>query len=271
MYEHCKLIVMRWLTLFVLVVVTFAGASAQAQGEDPSLLVDTVVIDPGHGGIDAGCTSNGVMEKDIVLAIALKLGKYIKQNLDGVEVIYTRTTDRFVKLYKRAEIANKNDADVFISLHVNASSYSYVHGAETFCMGVDKSEENLKVAKRENSVVLMEENYKKNYKNFDPKSPESHILFSMQQNNNLEQSLNLAANMQHQFDDRVNRTNRGVKQAGFVVLYKTTMPSVLVEAGFLTNPSERRYLTSDRGQTYIASGLFRAFRNYRKTMNEKLN
>lgn len=254
------------LGVFMLVSTAF-----QSYSGDPSLAIDTIVIDPGHGGIDAGCTSNGVMEKDVVLSIALKLGKYIKENLDGVEVIYTRKTDKFVKLYKRAEIANKNNADVFISLHANAAHETYVHGAETFCMGVNKSKENLKVAKRENSVVLLEENYEKNYENYDPKSPESHILYAMQQNNNLEQSLNLASNMQHQFEHRVKRHNRGVKQAGFVVLYRTTMPSILVETGFLTNPAERRYLTSDRGQTYIASGIFRAFRNYRRTMNNKLN
>lgn len=255
----------------LLVILMLVSSAFYSYSGDPSLRIDTVVIDPGHGGIDPGCTSHGVMEKDVVLSIALKLGKYIKENLKGVEVIYTRKTDKFVKLYKRAEIANKNNADVFISLHANASQYKHVNGSETFCMGVNKSEENLKVAKRENSVVLLEENYEKNYKNYNPKSPESHILYAMQQNNNLQQSLKVASNIQHQFDERVHRHNRGVKQAGFVVLYRTTMPSVLIETGFLTNPKERRYLTSERGQTYIASGIFRAFRNYRNTMNSKLN
>lgn len=262
---------MKKLTIGALLTVLVFGVTFRTHSNDPSLRIDTVVIDPGHGGIDAGCTSKGVMEKDVVLSIALKIGKYIKEKLDGVEVIYTRKTDKFVKLYRRAEIANKNNADVFISIHANASQYAHVHGTETYCMGVNKSKENLKVAKRENSVVLLEENYEKNYENFDPKSPESHILFSMQQNNNLEQSLKLASNMQHQFENRVKRHNRGVKQASFVVLYKTTMPSILIESGFLTNPGERRYLTSEQGQTYIASGLFRAFRDYRQSMNNEPN
>ncbi|PSR04409.1 MAG: N-acetylmuramoyl-L-alanine amidase [Bacteroidetes bacterium SW_10_40_5] len=231
--------------------------------------IDTIVIDPGHGGNDSGCRSNGIFEKDVVLAIGLKLGKIIKDNLPGVEVIYTRKKDKFLELWERAKIANKNKADVFISLHCNASSASYVKGTETFCMGIHKSEENLKVAKRENSVVLMEDNYKERYDGFDPTSPEGHIIFSLNQDANLQQSLKLASKIQHQFKERVSRKNRGVKQAGFVVLWKTTMPSVLIEAGFLTNPHERKYLTSELGQTYIASGIFRAVRNYKEAMEGK--
>ncbi len=261
---------MNWFKLFAFLAFLFVFSAFKPLNE-PTLKVDTVVIDPGHGGYDSGCQSGGVMEKDVVLDIGLKLGKIIKEHLDDVEVIYTRKKDKFLELYERAQIANRNNADVFISLHVNASSSARVYGTETFAMGVHKSEENLKVAKRENSVVLMEENYEENYEHFDPKSPESHILFNLQQNNNLDQSLNLASNIQHQFDERVNRHNRGVKQAGFVVLWKTTMPSVLVEAGFLTNPKERQYLTSEKGQVYIASGIFRAFRNYKEAMNKKLN
>ncbi len=261
---------MKWFKLFTLLATFFVFGSFKPLN-DPTLKVDTVVIDPGHGGYDSGCRSAGVMEKDIVLSIALKLGKIIKENLDDVEVIYTRKTDKFVELYERAKIANTNNADVFISLHVNAAGSSKVHGTESFAMGVDKSEANLKVAKRENSVVLMEDNYEKNYENYDPKSPESHIIFNLQQNKNLDQSLKLASNVQHQFDERVKRHNRGVKQAGFVVLYKTTMPSILIESGFLTNPAERKYLTSEKGQVYVASGIFRAFRNYKEEMNDKLN
>ena len=262
--------IMKWFKLTCLFAFLLIFGSFKPLNE-PSLKVDTVVIDPGHGGYDPGCRSHGVKEKDVVLAIGRKLGKYIKENLDDVEVIFTRKKDKFLELHERAEIANSNNADVFISLHVNAASLASVSGTETFAMGVHKSEANLKVAKRENSVVLMEENYEQHYENYDPKSPESHIIFNLQQNNNLDQSLHLASKVQHQFDERVKRGNRGVKQAGFVVLYQTTMPSVLIEAGFLTNPAEREYLTSEKGQDYIASGIFRAFRNYKEKMNDKLN
>lgn len=235
-----------------------------------SLKVDTIVIDPGHGGKDPGCQSHNIQEKKVVLDIGLKLGKIIKENLNDVNVIYTRKQDEFLKLRERSDIANKNQADVFLSLHCNAAQSSAIGGTETYAMGIKKSEDNLQVAKRENSVILMEENYEEHY-DFNPKSPEAHILSSLQQDNNLEQSLNLASKIEHQFNDRVQRHSRGVKQAGFVVLYRTTMPSVLVEMGFLTNPSDRQFLTSKKGQVYVASGLFRAFRNYKEEMNEGLN
>lgn len=228
--------------------------------------VKTVVIDAGHGGKDSGCLSSGIMEKDIVLSISLKLGKIIKEHLNDVQVTYTRKQDKFIELYERAAIANRHSADVFLSLHCNAANTTYVKGTETYVMGLHKSEKNLEVAKRENSVVLLEEDYEENYGGFDPTSPEGHIIFSLYQNVNLEQSLELASKIEHQFDDRAKRHSRGVKQAGFLVLWKSTMPSVLVETGFLTNPHERKFLTSGPGQDYIASAIFRAFRKYKNDL-----
>lgn len=225
--------------------------------------VTKVVIDPGHGGKDPGTSGKFSKEKDIVLDIALELGDIINEYLDDVEVIYTRKKDKFVPLDKRAEIANKNDADVFISLHVNSSISENTHGTETYVMGLHTSEKNLEVAKRENSVILMEENYKEKYEGFDPKSPESHILFSLYQNAHQGNSIRLGEKIQSQFKERVGRHSRGVKQAGFWVLWQTSMPSVLVEMGFLSNTNEEKYLNDDLGQTYIASGIFRAFRNYK--------
>ncbi|MBL0765142.1 N-acetylmuramoyl-L-alanine amidase [Marivirga atlantica] len=230
----------------------------------PSYKVDRIVIDAGHGGKDGGTFGAISKEKDVALQIATELGTIIKEYLPDVEVIYTRADDNFIELDERANIANKNGADLFISIHCNAVEYSNkVKGTETWVMGLHKSETNLNVAKRENSVILMEENYSEKYEGFDPNDPASHILFSLYQNAYLSNSLNLAEKIEFQFKKRVGRNSRGVKQAGFVVLYKSSMPSVLVETGFLSNPSEERYLNDDLGQTYIASGIFRAVRDYK--------
>ncbi|MDR6238327.1 N-acetylmuramoyl-L-alanine amidase [Aureibacter tunicatorum] len=232
--------------------------------------VKKVVIDAGHGGKDTGTSGANTQEKDIVLKIALKLGKLIKENLKDVEVIYTRTSDKFLTLENRAKMANKNGADLFISIHCNSEHTKTVKGAETFVMGLHTSEENLEVAKRENSVVLLEDDYHAKYAGYDPNSDESHILFSLFASSYLENSLNLAQKIQYQFKNRVGRRSRGVKQAGFVVLWQTSMPSVLVECGFLSNKSEEQYLNDPLGQTYIASGLFRAFRDYKEEL-ESIN
>lgn len=240
--------------------------SSAATLNDEKYYVSTVVIDPGHGGRDSGAQVGEVKEKDIALNISLQLGEYIKENLDGVEVIYTRTNDEFVELWERAEVANENDADAFISIHSNASNHSTVRGTETYCMGLHKSEENLEVAMRENKVILMEDDHEERYDGFDPTSPEDYIEFSMQQNVYLDRSLKLASNIETQFDERVNRKSRGVKQAGFLVLYRSSMPAVLVETGFLTNRNDRNFLASERGQTYMASAIFRAFRDYKEDL-----
>ncbi len=225
--------------------------------------VRTVVIDPGHGGRDPGAVGRKVKEKDIVLEISLKLGQYIEEYLDDVEVIYTRTTDEFVELHRRAQIANENKADLFISMHCNASPSSRAYGAETFVMGLHRSKENLEVAKKENASILYEDDYLETYDGYDPNSPEANIIFSMFQNAYLNQSLSMASLVQDQFRDRAGRNDRGVKQAGFLVLYNITMPGILVEAGFLSNPAEEKYLMTESGQAYIASAIFRAFRDYK--------
>ena len=221
-----------------------------------------VVIDAGHGGKDPGAVGANSYEKNITLAVALKTGEYIEKNLDNVTVIYTRKTDTFVELRDRAEIANKNNADLFISIHVNGTSSNRIQGTETFIMGLTRDRENIEVAMKENSVILLESDYSTKYENFDPTSPESYIMFTLMQNIYQQQSTNLASKIQGQFTNRVNRIDRGVKQAGFLVLYMTSMPSILTEIGFITNSAEERFLNSTEGQDYIASALFRACREY---------
>jgi len=235
-----------------------------------SYQVKKVVIDAGHGGKDPGCHGVGSKEKHITLGIALKLGRYIERNFEDVEVIYTRTTDKYIELKERANIANRNNADLFISVHCNAQPNGHsAHGTETYVMGLHKSDANLNVAKRENSVTLLEDNYEQSYDGFDPNAPESHIIFTLYQNAFLEQSIRFASLCEKQFVERAKRKSRGVKQAGFVVLYKTAMPSVLVESGYLTNRAEEKYLMQEEGQSYIASAMFRAFKEYKEEVEGK--
>lgn len=229
-----------------------------------------VVIDPGHGGRDSGAMGKNGKEKDIVLKIALKVGKYIEGNLENVEVIYTRTNDTFVELHKRAEVANSNNADLFISIHVNSNPNRKPYGTETYAMGLHKTKGNLDVAKKENSVIMIEEDYSTKYEGFDPNSTESYIIFSLMQNIYLDQSLVFASHVQNQFENRAKRNNRGVKQAGFLVLWKTTMPSVLVEAGFISNEEEEKYLMSEAGQDYLASAIYRAVKDFFKDNEENI-
>lgn len=226
--------------------------------------IRTVVIDPGHGGRDPGAVGKRSKEKDIVLKVALQTGTYINQYLPDVKVIYTRTKDEFIELHRRAAIANENNADVFISIHCNAIKSSAVHGAETFVMGEHRSQANLEVAKLENAAILLEENAEEEYGGFDPNSPEAYIAFTLYQSENKSQSIRLAQKVQEQFTTRVGRRDRSVQQAGFLVLYRTTMPSILVELGFITNPTEEAFLMSEQGQTYMASAIFRAFRDFKK-------
>jgi N-acetylmuramoyl-L-alanine amidase len=232
--------------------------------------VRTVVIDAGHGGHDPGTHGKSAKEKDVALKVALALGKTIKKFMPEVKVIYTRTTDKFIELHDRAGLANKNHADLFISIHCNAISNPAIFGTETYTLGLHKSEDNLEVAKRENSVILQEKNHEEKYEGFDPNSPMAHILLANYQSAYIENSLLLASHIETQFHKRVNRKSRGVKQAGFIVLWKTSMPSVLVEIGYLTNQTEERYLTSAANQEFIASGIFRAFRDYKQDI-ESMN
>lgn len=231
--------------------------------------VHTVVIDAGHGGQDPGAKGKFSHEKDVVLAIALKVGSLIEENMKDVKVIYTRNTDVFIPLHERADIANKHKADLFISIHANANPNKQVYGSETYVMGLHTNERNLEVAKKENDVIVLEDNYSSHYEGYDPNSSESFIIFSLMQNAFLDKSLSFATTIQSQMRNKAKRTDRGVKQAGFLVLWRTTMPSVLVETGFITNPAEEIYLNSDAGQNALASSIFKAFKNYKLKAEHK--
>src|SRR5674476_335625 len=228
-----------------------------------------IVIDPGHGGRDPGALGSSSREKDINLAIALKTGEYIQKYIKNSTVIYTRKDDSFVDLQERPKIANKVNADLFISIHTNYADSKKVMGAETYIMGTAKDQANLEVAMKENSVMLREEDHSTKYEGFDPKSSESYIMFSLTQKVFQEQSTNLASKVQTEFRERVNRNDRDVKQAGFWVLYKTKMPSILIELGFITNPTEEAYLNSKEGQDYLASSIYRACRDYLNEIDRK--
>ena len=228
--------------------------------------ISTVVIDAGHGGRDSGALGAISKEKDLNLTVALLVGDYIKKNCPDVTVIYTRERDVFVDLDERANIANRNNADVFISIHCNSidgKGASSAVGAETYVLGEHKNAANLAVAKKENASILYEEDADEKYGNFDLNSPEAYIALSLFQKEYLNQSIQLAANIQNQFTKRVGRKDRGVQQAGFLVLWKTAMPSVLIELGFISNASEERFLASEDGQSYMASAIYRAFRDFK--------
>jgi N-acetylmuramoyl-L-alanine amidase len=226
--------------------------------------IQTIVIDAGHGGKDSGALGRLTTEKSINLAVALKFGAYIEENLPDVKVVYTRKTDKFVELSQRAAIANRNKADVFISIHCNSTEgITSVNGAETFVMGESKNEANLNVAKKENAAILLEDNTDA-YDNFDPNSTEAYIIFSLSQSLYQSQSLSLADKVQKQFTKKVGRHDRGVQQAGFLVLWKTSMPSILVELGFINNMKEEQFLKSEKGQTQMALALYRAFEEYKR-------
>lgn len=225
--------------------------------------LNIVVIDAGHGGHDPGAVGAKSQEKDIVLTLALKLGKMIESNFSDVKVIYTRKTDEFIELYRRAQIANEIHADLFISLHINSNENPIPYGYETYVMGLHKSQANLEVAKKENAAILLEDNYKTSYDGFDPNSPEASIIFSLYQNAYLDQSLDLSMRIQQQFMKRIKSKDKGVKQAGFLVLYKTAMPAILIEAGFISNQNEEEYLNSEKGKTNIVLSIFEAFKEYK--------
>jgi N-acetylmuramoyl-L-alanine amidase len=232
--------------------------------------IRTVVIDAGHGGKDDGATGpTGKKEKNLALAVALKLGTYISENYPNVRVIYTRKTDVFVELYERAAIANRNKADLFISIHLNSSTDPLACGSEAWVLGLHRSESNLDVAKRENSVIKLEDQFENNYE-FDPNSEAGHIIMSMAQNAYLDQSITLAANVEDEFETKVKRKNRGVKQAGFMVLYKTAMPATLIELGFISNPDEEKFLANPEGQNLMAAAIFNAFKSYKERLYGQL-
>lgn len=224
-----------------------------------------VVIDAGHGGHDPGAIGKISKEKNINLNVALKVGNLIKNNCDDVKVIYTRSKDVFIPLGRRAEIANNAKADLFISIHTNAlANNRTAKGASTWTLGLAKSDANLEVAKRENSVILYESDYQTRYAGFNPNSAESYIIFEFMQDKYMEQSVHLASLMQKQFRHTCKRLDRGVHQAGFLVLKASAMPSILIELGFISTPEEERYLNSETGATTMAKGIYHAFLNYKR-------
>ena len=223
-----------------------------------------VVIDAGHGGHDPGAIGRISKEKNINLNVALKLGKQIQKNCPDVKVVYTRTRDVFIPLNRRAEIANDAKADLFISIHTNAlANNRTAKGASTWTLGLAKSDANLEVAKRENSVILYESDYKTRYAGFNPNSAESYIIFEFMQDKYMSQSVHLASLVQKHFRNTCRRVDRGVHQAGFLVLKASAMPSILVELGFISTPEEERYLNTDAGTGTLADGIFRAFLTYK--------
>ena len=261
-------IVIRITCLLLIIFTLLNGGGAMAQKAD-NRKNWVIVIDPGHGGRDPGALGSFSYEKDITLAVSLKTGELIERNISNVKVLYTRKTDTFVELADRANIANKNKADLFISIHANWHRLSSTYGAETYIMGHHKDQQNLEVAMKENEVILLEKDYSTRYEGFDPKSPESYIIFTLMQSAFFEQSTNLASKIQNQFREQIKRYDRGVKQAGFWVLYMTTMPCVLIELGFISNPSEEKYLNSKQGQDDLAMAIFNACRDYIEEVDKK--
>jgi len=244
-------------------------ASSMPKKKD-SDAVTRVVIDAGHGGKDPGNLGTGrykVTEKTIALNVALKVGNYIKEAYPDVEVMYTRSDDTFIPLHERTKFANTKGADIFISIHCDAFTREAARGAGSFVMGPAKTEANLRAAQKENAAILLEKDREENYEGFDPNSPEGLIELSLRQNAHIHQSLKFAKQVQDQMRTRVGREDRGVKQAPFWVISFTTMPSVLIELGFLTNKEDEDFLNSTTGQDYVASAVYRAFKDYKTEMD----
>lgn len=224
----------------------------------------TLVIDPGHGGHDSGAVGAYSKEKDINLAVALAFGKLVEENCPDVKVVYTRKTDVFIPLQGRADIANRNKADLFVSVHTNAvPKGKQVYGVETYTLGMHRAADNLAVAKRENSVIMLEKDYRQTYEGFDPNSVESYIMFEIMQDVYMKQSVEMAKCIQNEYVRR-GRQNKGVHQAGFLVLRQVSMPSVLTELGFISTPSEESYLNSQEGRAALSESLYEGFVKYRK-------
>ena len=262
-----KSIPVRFYTFHLVVLLYFGLLNNSMYGHPLSNKTFVVVLDAGHGGHDSGNRGNGYYEKTIALNIALSIGK-ILENYEDIKVIYTRKSDKFVKLVDRANIANKADADLFISIHCDAFTSSKAYGAGTFVLGLHANQRNFEIAKRENSVIFYEEDYEKNYDGFDPNNPESVISLTLMQETYSNQSIEAAATIQKSFVANLGRKDRTVKQAGFVVLKYTYMPSVLVETGFLTNKREGAYLNSNKGQNEISKAIAKAIVNYKNELEK---
>jgi len=229
----------------------------------------TVVIDAGHGGHDPGAMGAISREKDINLDVSLDLGLIIEQKYKDVKVIYTRKTDKYLTLQERADVVNNNHADLFICIHTNSAQSSSAYGAESYTLGLAKTKANLDVAMRENSVITLEENYKTKYQGFDPKSVDSYIMFEFMQDKYIDRSVDFASTIQKQFSNYCNRSDRGVRQAGFWVLHRSACPSVLVEVGFISNSAEERFLSSEHGKKEMATAIFNAFVDYKRDHDKK--
>lgn len=260
---------MKWYKhiLFIGLLLTY-NFNNELVAQSKTASVKTIVIDAGHGGKDPGAVGNNLKEKDITLSIALKLGELIKKHFSDVKVVYTRSTDEFVELFRRAKIANKAKADLFISIHVNSNKKPDPRGTETYVMGLSKSNDNLDVAMTENAVILKEDDYKNQYEGFDPHSPEAYIIFSLYQNANLDLGLTFSSFIQEEYR-KINFEDRGVKQAGFLVLWKTAMPSVLTEVGFISNTEDAKFLATENNHWLIAKSLFNSFSKYKGQLEGK--
>lgn len=257
----CKKVTLIWALMCMLVMTAFAANKRF-----------TLVIDPGHGGHDAGALGAISKEKNINLAVALRFGKYVEQNLPEVRVIYTRKTDVFIPLNERANIANRANADLFISVHTNALPAGKIaRGFETYTLGMHRAKDNLDVAMRENSVISMEKDYQQRYQGFDPRSSESYIIFEFIQGKNMERSVDLARMIQRGVCDGANRPDKGVHQAGFLVLRETSMPGCLIELGFITTPDEERLLNNDSRVDDIARGIYEAFAKYKNKYDRSVS
>ena len=249
------------LTVLLLIILNILPLSGQ---ESSAVKIRKVVLDAGHGGRDPGAVNGKVLEKNITLSVTLKLGEMIKKKYPEVEVIYTRDKDVLIPLDQRSEIANKNKADLFMSIHVNSAKAKAASGSETFVMGIGNMSSNMEVLKQENSVIMLEgDDYKTRYEGFNPNDPESYIIFSLLQNAYIEQSLILAGFIQDQFKSGPIKVNRGVKQLPLLVLHKTTMPSILTEIGFLSNTGDLNIMNTAANQTKFATMLFNAFEQYK--------
>ncbi len=257
MYKKITLI---WVVLWMLTMTSFAANRNF-----------TLVIDAGHGGHDAGARGAISMEKNINLSVALQFGRYVEKYMPEVRVIYTRKTDKFVSLIERANIANRANADLFISVHTNALPAGKIaRGFETYTLGMHRAKDNLDVAMRENSVISMEKDYKQTYQGFDPKSSESYIIFEFIQGKNMERSVELARMIQRKVCDNANRPDKGVHQAGFLVLRETSMPSCLIELGFITTPDEERILNNSDRVNEIAKSIYDGFAQYRNKYDKRV-
>ena len=252
---------------YVILLISFFLFSSFSDNEKTlNTKIKTIVIDPGHGGKDPGTMGTkrfNIYEKHIALDVSLKLGKLIKDKYPEINIIYTRKEDFFLELYERTEIANKSKADLFISIHCDGYTNPEPYGASVFVMGMSKLKQNMDVAIRENSVMYLEDNYKEKYNGFDPKSPESYIVFTLMQNSYLNHSVKIAEEVEKEFAIQAKRKSRGVKQAPFYVISRVNMPSILVECGFLTNPKEEEYLHTEEGQNAIARSIFNGFNTYK--------